>query len=60
MNRQAAPGRVGMLGPAQHRFHKIAVVEIDGERHVAEVGRGEFEGWLRQVDAVVVAHVGPT
>ena len=55
MDRQAAPGRVRVLGPAHHGGDEIAVVEIDLERQPGEIGGGEFEGGLRQVDAVIVA-----
>ena len=51
MDRQAAPGRIGMLGPAQHGLHEIAVVEIDLEWEPGEIGRGEIKGCLRQIDA---------
>jgi hypothetical protein len=43
-----------MLRPAHHGVDD-AVVEIDLERQPGEVGGGELEGGLRQVDAVVVA-----
>src|SRR5215831_8686210 len=43
MDRQAAPGRVGVLVPRQHGFDEIAVVEIDLERHCGEILGGELE-----------------
>jgi hypothetical protein len=58
MDRQAAPGRVGMLRPAQHGFDEIAVVEIDLEWQLGEIGSGEIKGCLRQIDAVIVADLG--
>jgi hypothetical protein len=58
MDRQAAPGRVGMLRPAQHGFDEIAVVEIDLKWQLGEIGSGEIKGCLRQVDAVIVADLG--
>jgi hypothetical protein len=51
MDRQAAPGRIGMLGPAQHGLHEIAVVEIDLEGYLGEIGGSELKGCLRQIDA---------
>jgi hypothetical protein len=47
-----------MLGPAQHRFDEIAVIEIDRERHVGEIAGGEIKRRLRQIDAVIVADFG--
>jgi hypothetical protein len=47
MDRQAAPGRVGMFGPAHHGIHEIAMVEIDFERRSREIGGGELECRLR-------------
>ncbi len=58
MDRQAAPGRVGMLRPAHHGLDEIAVVEVDLERHAGEIGGGKLERRLRQVDAVIVADFG--
>jgi hypothetical protein len=43
MDRQAAPGRVGMLRPAHHGFYEIAVVEIDLEWQLDEIGCGEIK-----------------
>jgi hypothetical protein len=47
-----------MLRPAQHGFDEIAVVEIDLEWQLGEVGSGEIKSCLRQVDAVIVADLG--
>ena len=47
MDRQATPGRVGVLGPAHHSLHEIAMVEIDLERRLREIGVGELERRLR-------------
>jgi len=47
-----------MLGPAHHGFHEIAMVDIDFERRSREIGGGELERRLRQVDAVIVAELG--
>jgi hypothetical protein len=47
-----------MLRPAHHGFHEIAVVEIDLEWHLSEIGGGEPKGWLRQVDTVIVTNLG--
>src|SRR5262249_34866543 len=58
MDRQAAPGGVGMFGPAHHGLHEIAMVEIDLERRAREIGGSELERRLRQIDAVIVADLG--
>ena len=47
-----------MLRPAHHGFYEIAVVEIDLEWQLGEIGSGEIKGCLRQVDAVIVADLG--
>ena len=36
-------------------LYEIAVVEIDFEWQPGEIGSGEIEGCLRQVDSVIVA-----
>src|SRR5262245_19298965 len=54
MDRQAAPGRIGVFGPAQHRLDEIAVIEIDLEENVGKVNGGELEGGLGKIDAVIV------
>ncbi len=47
-----------MFRPAHHGFDKIAVVEFNFERQLGEIGRGELESRLREVDAVIVADLG--
>jgi hypothetical protein len=54
VNGQAAPRHIGVFGAAQHRFDKIAVIEIDLERDVRKVNGGELEGGLREIDTVIV------
>jgi hypothetical protein len=44
--------------PAHHGFYEIAVVEIDLQWRLGEIGSGEIKGCLRQVNAVIVAHLG--
>src|SRR3954454_15085811 len=46
MDRQAAPGPVGMLRPPHHRLDEVAVIEIDFERQPGKIGGGELERWL--------------
>jgi hypothetical protein len=46
MDREAAPGRVGMLRPPHHGLDEIAVIEIDFEREPGKIGGGELERWL--------------
>src|SRR4051794_34896205 len=38
MDRQAAPGRIGMLRPPHHGLDEIAVIEIDFERESRKIG----------------------
>ena len=46
MDRQAAPGPVGMLRPPHHRLDEVAVIEIDFERQPGKIGGAELERWL--------------
>src|SRR6478609_9294465 len=46
VDRQAAPGCVGMLRPSHHGLDEIAVIEIDFERQPGKIGGGELKRWL--------------
>jgi hypothetical protein len=47
-----------MFGPAHHGVDEIAMVEIDLEWGVREIGGGELERRLREIDTVIVADLG--